>query len=218
MSEQASGEVPSGDPLQEAHHARRLPGWLWALGLPMVAGALVGLVWWFLAPTAPVQVALSGETLLVSAPSMPELSAAQDSVMALLGLAAGAATGVVVAARARARPLTLTLVAAVGSALGSAVALAIGVWLGPATLAAQGALSADAPDGSTGADGSLLSPLGVDAPAALLVWPLVALLVAALGHAVAAWRLARASEVAHAEAGGQDDDGTAVTAVDVAPR
>lgn len=212
MSPRPSGEVSS----DEQHRSRRLPGWLWALGLPMVAGALVGVLWWLLAPTAPVQVALSGETLLVSAPSMPELSAAQDSVMALLGLAAGATTGVVVAVRARVRPLTLTLVAAVGSALGSAVALAIGVWLGPASLTAQGALGVDAPDGSTGADGSLISPLGVDAAAALLVWPLVALLVAALAHAVAAWRLARAAE--DALAGGRADGDAAVIEPDVAPR
>ncbi len=205
-------------PSDDEQHSRRLPGWLWALGLPMVAGALVGLLWWFLAPTAPVQVALSGKTLLVSAPSMPELSAAQDSVMALLGLAAGAPTGVVVAVRARVRPLTLTLVAAVGSALGSAVALAIGVWLGPASLAAQGALGVGAPGGSTGADGSLTSPLGVDAPAALLVWPLAALLVAALGHAVVAWRLARAAEDAHADDRADDGDDTVVAEPDVVPR
>ncbi len=204
--------------MSDQHRSRRLPGWLWALGLPMVAGALVGVLWWLLAPTAAVQVALSGKTLLVSAPSMPELSAAQTSVMALLGLAAGAATGVVVAVRARVRPLTLTLIAAVGSALGSAVALAIGVWLGPASLAAQGALGPDAPDGSSGADGSLTSPLGVDTPAALLVWPLAALLVAALGHAVVSWRLARAAEVAHADAGADGDDDVAVTEPDVSPR
>ncbi len=189
---------------------RRLPAWLWALGLPVLGGAVLGPVWWLLAPTAPVQVALSGETLLVSAPSSPELYAAQDGTMALLGVVAGVVTGVAVAARARERPLILTLLAVAGAALGSAVALAIGVWLGPASLADQGALGVDAPGGSAGADGSLISPLGVHAPAVLVVWSLVTLLVAALGHAVVAWRLGRAAEDA--------DTDTAVTDPDAAPR
>ena len=166
---------------------RRSRGWLWALLLPVAAGALVGGAWRLLAPIARVQAAMSGQTLLVSAPSDPELFAAQDGTLVLLGAVAGVVTGLAVVLRARRRPATATLLAAVGSAAGSALAVAVGHVLGPPSLSAQGfrasAAAADQPP--------LTSPLEVHALGAVLVWPLLTLVVAALGHAIVASRLGR---------------------------
>ena len=166
---------------------RRSCGWLWALLAPVAAGALVGVAWWLLAPTARVQAAMSGQTLLVSAPSDPELFAAQDGTLVLLGAVAGLVTGLVVVVRARRRPATTTVLAVLGSVAGSALAVGVGHLLGPGSLASQGfrasAAAADQPP--------LTSPLEVHALGAVLVWPLLALVVAALGHAVVASRLGR---------------------------
>ena len=166
---------------------RRSRAWLWALLVPLAAGALVGVAWRLLAPIARVQAVMSGETLLVNAPSDPELFAAQDGTLVLLGAAAGVVTGLAVVLRARRRPATTTLLAVLGSIAGSALAVGIGHVLGPPSLSAQGflasAAAADQP--------RLTSPLEVHALGAALVWPLLALVVAALGHAVVASRLGR---------------------------
>lgn len=174
----------------------RLPGWAWALVAPVVAGLLVGVAWWALAPTAAVQAVMSGDRLLVDASTMPELFAAQDGTLVLLGALAGVVTGVVVVLRARRRPLTATAAAAFGSVAGSALAVVVGQALGPASLASQGfrasAAAADQPD--------LVSPLSLHAPGAALVWPLLALVVAALGHAMVASRITRRARRAEEEA------------------
>lgn len=174
-------------PERPARRRPRVPGWLWALGAPAAAGVVVGGAWRLLAPTAAVQAAMSGPALLVDAPGNPELFAAQDGTLVLLGAAAGIVTGLLVVLRARRRPLTVTVLAAVGSAAGSALAVVVGHALGPPSLASQGfrasAAAADQPP--------LTSPLEVHAPGAVLVWPLLTLVVAALGHAVVASRLGR---------------------------
>lgn len=165
----------------------RSRAWLWALLAPVAAGVLVGAAWRLLAPVVRVQAAVSGKVLLVNAPSDPELFAAQDGTLVLLGAAAGIVTGLVVVVRARRRPATTTLLAVLGSVLGSSLAVGLGHVLGPGSLASQGfrasAAAADQP--------ALTSPLSLHAPGAVLVWPLLALVVAALGHAVVASRLGR---------------------------
>ena len=165
----------------------RSRAWLWALLVPVAAGVLVGVVWRLLAPIAPVQAVMSGQTLLVSAPSDPELFAAQDGTLVLLGAVAGFVTGLAVVLRARRRPATATVLTVLGSIAGSALAVGVGHVLGPPSLSAQGfrasAAAADQPP--------LVSPLELHALGAALVWPLLALVVAALGHAVVANRLGR---------------------------
>lgn len=175
---------------------RRVPGWAWALLGPVLAGLVVGVAWRLLAPTAAVQAVMNGKVLLVNAPKAPELFAAQDGTLVLLGALAGVVTGLLVVLRARRRPLTATAAAALGSVAGSALAVVVGQALGPASLASQGfrasAAAADQP--------SLVSPLSLHAPGAALVWPLLTLVVAALGHAIVASRLGRRVRRAEDEA------------------
>ena len=139
------------------------------LGLP------VGLAWWLLAPTAPVG-ALPTGTLL--APSAPELDAGQDGVLVLLGAGAGLVCGLAAVVRGGASPGARSLAVLLGCVLGSLVAWATGMLLGPVPVAEQ--VAAD--PGS-----APLSPLTVHAPGVLLVWPVVAAVVATAGHLALAW-------------------------------
>lgn len=186
----------TAEPSRTRGGRRRVPGWAWALLAPVLAGLVVGVAWRALAPTAAVQAVMSGKMLLVNAPKAPELFAAQDGTLVLLGAAAGVVTGVLVVLRARRRPLTATVLAALGSLAGSALAVVVGHALGPGSLASQGfrasAAAADQP--------ALTSPISLHAPGAALVWPLLALVVAALGHAVVASRLGRRARQAEDEA------------------
>lgn len=143
---------------------------LWLLG-PAAAGPVVGVAWWLLAPTAPVRVlggTDDGSPPVLVAEGLPELDAAQDGTLLLLGLGAGLVTGAVVALRCGARPTSATLLAGLGALAGSGLAAWVGSALGPDPVAAQGA--------------SPVSPLAVHAPGVLLVWPVVALVVATGGH------------------------------------
>ncbi len=152
----------------------------WLAG-PLAAGPPVGLAWWLLAPTAPVRVVAGAAgadgSPLVVAPGAPELAAAQDGTLLLLGVAAGVLTGLVVVARGGARPAAATALAAAGALLGAALAAWLGQQLGPDPLAAQRA---------DGGGGALTSPLAVHAPGVLLAWPAAALVVSTLGHALLA--------------------------------
>ena len=141
----------------------------------MLLGVPVGLAWWALAPSAPVE-ALPTGTLI--APSAPELAAGQDGVLVLLGAVAGLVCGLVAVVRGGVAPSARSLAVLLGCVLGSLVAWATGVLLGPASLADQ--VAAD--PGS-----APLSPLTVHTWAVLLVWPVVAALVATAGHLAAAW-------------------------------
>ena len=144
--------------------------------LPTALGVPVGLAWWLLAPTAPVG-ALPTGTLV--APSAPELAAAQDGVLVLLGAGAGLVCGLLALARSGRSPTARALAVLLGCALGSLVAWAVGTALGPAPLADQVATDPGA---------TPLSPLTVHSPAVLVVWPAVAALVATAGNLALAWR------------------------------
>ncbi len=144
---------------------------------PVLLGAVVGVLWWVLAPTAGV-VQLQGGTLLATAE--PELAAAQDGWLVLLGAAAGLVCGAVAAVRPGAVPWRRSLLVVAGCALGAVVAGAVGGWLGPASVAAQ--LAA----GATPAAG-LVSPLRAHSAGVALVWPAAAALAMTAGHLAAAW-------------------------------
>ena len=149
------------------------------LALPVVLGLPVGLAWWLLAPTAPVG-ALATGTLV--APSAPELAAGQDGVLVLLGVAAGLLCGLVAVVRSGPSPSARSLAVLAGCVLGSLLAWAVGMLLGPDPVAEQLAARA-----ATDPDRPPVSPLTVHTWAVLLVWPVVAALVATAGHLGAAW-------------------------------
>jgi len=149
---------------------------------PVLAGPLLGVAWWLLAPTAAVEVvggAPGGEPLVV-APDLPELEAAQDGTLLLLLAAAGLVTGLLVAWRGGARPTAATLLAGLGALMGAVLAAAVGQLLGPDSLAAQGATT----EGATaeGGGAALVSPLVLHAVGVVLVWPIVTTAVATVGH------------------------------------
>jgi len=96
----------------------------------------------------------------------------------LLGAGAGLLCGLAAVVRGGASPSARSLAVLAGCVLGSLVAWATGMLLGPPPLAEQ--VAAD--PGS-----APLSPLTVHAPGALVVWPVVAAVVATAGHLAAAW-------------------------------
>lgn len=144
----------------------------------MLLGVVVGAAWWLLAPTAPVS-RLPGGSLVGTRPGNAELGAAQDGVLLLLGAGAGLLCGLAVVVRSGAAPVRRSLAVLLGCVLGSALAWGLGVVLGPASVHDQLA---------AGPQASLVSPLRVHSRGVLLVWPVVAALVAAAGHLAAAWQ------------------------------
>jgi hypothetical protein len=116
--------------------AGRQPAWqLAAAGaLAVVAGgALLGVAWWWLAPTAVARVE-DGSVVLQG---HQELQIAQDGWFAVVVSAAGVVLATVLALRHSRRPAVEALLAAVGLAVAAFIAWRIGSWLGPAPLVEQ---------------------------------------------------------------------------------
>lgn len=137
-----------------------------------VLSVLVALLWLATAPTPAVRV--SGEVLVSDA--VPEFAAAQDSLFALLAVAAGMLHGVVALAVGRAR-LAVMLVAVVAGAAGSFAAWRLGVLLGPAPIDVQRT-----------SGGTLVAPLALRALGVLGLWPAVAAMTAFVGLLAAGLR------------------------------
>jgi hypothetical protein len=155
---------------------------------PVLLGVVVGLAWALLAPTAAVG-RLPGGSLVGVAPRDAELAAAQDGVLLLLGAGAGLVCGLVLVLRPGAAPVRRSLAVLLGCVLGSALAWGLGTTLGPPSVHDQ--LAADP-------RAHLVSPLAVHSRGVLLVWPVVALLVAAAGHLAVGWHQ-RSTEAAWPE-------------------
>lgn len=154
-----------------------------ALG-PVLLGALVGVVWWLVAPTGPV-VLLQGGSVLGAAD--PGLTASQDGWLVVLGAAAGLVCGLVAVVRPGEAPARRSLAVVAGCVFGAVLASAVGAWLGPPSVAAQVAAGTDPARG-------LVSPLRSHSAGVLLVWPAVAALVMTMGHLSAAWNGAREAD------------------------
>lgn len=156
---------------------------------PVLLGAVVGVVWWLVAPTGPV-VLLQGGSVLGAAD--PGLTASQDGWLVGLSAVAGLVCGVAAAVRPGDAPSRRSLAVIAGCLFGAVLAAQVGAWLGPPSVAAQVAAGADPARG-------LVSPLRSHSTGVLLVWPAVAALVMTMGHLSAAWNGARTANDAAAD-------------------
>ncbi|GAQ72264.1 hypothetical protein T45_04011 [Streptomyces turgidiscabies] len=136
-----------------------------------LAGVVLGLLWWWLAP----DVALVGEivnnrwTVFVK-DSEGEQAIGVDGTFTLLALALGAvsALGAFLVRRRGGVPLVVALT--VGGLLGSVLAWRLGVWLGPAQ-------DVIAHSKEVGKGVTFSAPLKLGAKGVLMVWSVAALVV-----------------------------------------
>lgn len=131
----------------------------------LVLGALMGVVWSRLAPTAPLSVTEAGAVLDETASGS---LIADDGWFAVLGGGLGLVTAILGWLGWRHRVLAVGTGLTVGSLLGGLLAWRVGGWLGPAPLHVQ----------AVGAQvGAVLHmPLTIRATAVLLVWPITGLI------------------------------------------
>lgn len=132
----------------------------------VVAGLVLGVLWWLLTPD--VRCVVVDGRLTPSACENRELFG-RDAVFTLLGAGFGLVLGVVFTVWHRRTPVTTLVALAAFGVVGSLVARFAGGLLGPSD------------DVSGLADGTdRMYPLLLDADAALLVWSMVAVVVAAI--------------------------------------
>ncbi|WP_395573583.1 AAA family ATPase [Streptomyces sp. BK79] len=136
-----------------------------------LSGALLGVLWWKLAPTVPLVGDLVDDSWVVYLKdSEGEQAVGVDGTFTLLALAFGAVSAVAVFLLRRRGGVPLVAALGVGGLLGSLLAWRVGVWLGPAT-----DVIAHAKDVGKGVTFS--APLKLGAKGALLAWSVAALVV-----------------------------------------
>jgi hypothetical protein len=136
-----------------------------------LVGVLFGLLWWWLAPHVPlVGDVVEDNWVVYLKDSEGEQAAGVDGTFALLGLAFGLVSAVVVFLLRRRGGVPLVVALGLGALLGSVVAWRLGVWLGPTSDVLAHAKAA-------GKGVTFSAPLKLGAKGALLAWPLGALLV-----------------------------------------
>ncbi|EGG44108.1 MULTISPECIES: DUF2567 domain-containing protein [Streptomyces] len=143
---------------------------LLALGVA-VTGALLGVLWWWLAPQVPLVGDVVGKNWVVYLKdSEGEQAIGVDGTFTLLALAFGAVTALAVFLVRRQGGVPLVVALAVGGLLGSLLAWRVGIWLGP-----SGDVIAHAK--SVGKGVTFSAPLKLGAKGALLAWSVAALVV-----------------------------------------
>jgi hypothetical protein len=136
-----------------------------------LGGVLLGVLWWWLAPHVPlVGDVVEGKWIVFLKDTEGEQAVGVDGTFALLGLAFGVVSALVVFLLRRRGGVPLVVGLAVGGLLGSLLAWRVGVWLGPAE-----DVVARARDVGRGVTFS--APLKLGAKGALLAWPLAALVL-----------------------------------------
>ncbi|MBV2356964.1 AAA family ATPase [Streptomyces sp. J2-1] len=136
-----------------------------------VAGVLLGLLWWWLAPHVPLVGELSEGTWAVYLKdSEGEQAVGVDGTFTLLSLGFGALSAVLVFLARKGGGVPLVVALGVGGVLGAVLAWRLGVWLGP-----TGDVIAHAK--AVGRGVTFPAPLKLGAKGALLAWPFAALLV-----------------------------------------
>ncbi|MGI5407647.1 AAA family ATPase [Streptomyces chartreusis] len=134
-------------------------------------GALLGLLWWRLAPSVPLVGDVVDDSWVVYfKDSEGEQAIGVDGTFTLLALAFGLVSAVAVFLWRRRGGVPLVIGLAVGAFLGSLLAWWLGVRLGP-----TGDVIAHAKEVGKGV--AFSAPLKLGAKGALLAWPLAALLV-----------------------------------------
>lgn len=136
-----------------------------------LSGVLLGLLWWWLAPHVPLvgdQVDKSWVVYLKDTEG--EQAIGVDGTFALLSLAFGAVSAVVVFLLRRRGGVPLVVALGLGGLLGAVLAWRLGVWLGPTSDVIAHARA-------VGKGVTFSAPLKLGAKGALLAWPLAGLLV-----------------------------------------
>jgi hypothetical protein len=136
-----------------------------------VSGVLLGVLWWWLAPSVPLVGDLVDKSWVVYLKdSEGEQAIGVDGTFTLLSLALGLLSALVVFVLRRRGGVPVVVALGVGSLLGSLLAWRLGVWLGPAQDVIAHARE-------VGRGTTFPAPLKLGAKGALLTWPIAALLV-----------------------------------------
>lgn len=135
--------------------------------MALVGGALLGILWWWLAPHVPL---VSDGSAVYFKETEGEQAVGVDGTFTLLALGAGALSALVVFLLRRRGGVPLVVALMVGGLLGAVLAWRLGVWLGPGTDVAARAKE-------VGRGVTFSAPLKLGAKGALLVWPFAGLLV-----------------------------------------
>ncbi|MFG2439145.1 AAA family ATPase [Streptomyces sp. NPDC048508] len=132
-----------------------------------LAGALLGVLWWWLAPHVPL---IADDTAVYIKDTEGEQAIGVDGTFTLLALGFGALSALVVFLLRRRGGVPLVAALALGGLLGSLLAWRIGVWLGPTQNVVAHARA-------VGKGVTFSAPLKLGAKGALLAWSLTALVV-----------------------------------------
>ncbi|MFF3486239.1 AAA family ATPase [Streptomyces sp. NPDC002701] len=131
-----------------------------------VGGALLGFLWWWLAPHVPL---VSDSTTVYLKDTEGEQAVAVDGTFTLLALAFGLVSALAVFLLRRRGGIALVVALTVGGLLGSLLAWRLGIWLGPSQDVVGRAKEA-------GVGVTFDAPLELGAKGALLAWSVSALL------------------------------------------
>ncbi|KUN47960.1 AAA family ATPase [Streptomyces olivochromogenes] len=132
-----------------------------------LAGVLLGVLWWWLAPHVPL---IADDSAVYLKDTEGEQAIGVDGTFTLLALAFGAVSAVVVFLVRRRGGVPLVVALAVGGVLGSLLAWRIGIWLGPTQNVVAHAKA-------VGKGVTFSAPLKLGAKGALLAWSLAGLVV-----------------------------------------
>lgn len=132
-----------------------------------LAGVLLGVLWWWLAPQVPL---VSDGDAVYLRDTEGEQAVGVDGTFTLLALGFGAVSALVVFLVRRRGGVPLVLAMTAGGLLGALLAWRLGVWLGPTQDVVAHARE-------VGKGVTFSAPMKLGAKGALLAWPLAALLV-----------------------------------------
>ncbi|MDN3020875.1 AAA family ATPase [Streptomyces sp. S.PB5] len=136
-----------------------------------LGGVLLGVLWWWLAPSVPLVGDVVDKSWVVYlGDSEGEQAVGVDGTFTLLALAFGFLSALVVFLVRRRGGVPLVVALGVGGLLGSLLAWRVGVWLGPAQDVIAHAKS-------VGKGVTFSAPLKLGAKGALLAWSLAGLVV-----------------------------------------
>jgi hypothetical protein len=136
-----------------------------------IAGALLGVLWWWLAPHVPLVADVVDKRWIVYlSDSEGEQAIGVDGTFTLLAVGFGVVSALAVFLWRRRGGVPLVVALGVGGLLGALLAWRIGVWLGPSQDVIARAKA-------VGKGVVFSAPLKMGAKGALLAWPLAALVV-----------------------------------------